>query len=82
MAVPAEPAGERAHATLTFMTGEGEVVPYEWTWPPFPRHPARQSHPRPRPDVSVSVHSSRPIVCERPMYFLYAAPGRGHCVTG
>jgi len=31
----------------------------------------------------VSVHSSRPIVCERPMYFLYAgAWSGGHCVTG
>jgi len=34
-------------------------------------------------DVSASIHSSRPILAERPLYFRYSAGGGGgHCVSG
>jgi hypothetical protein len=65
------PQGEAVTADLTFMTGEGDVVPYGIELAPHSRATVNVNlvlgSGR---DVSVSVHSSRPIICERPMYFL------------
>ena len=64
------PQGERVTADLTFMTGEGDVVPYEVELAPHSRATINVNGVLgPGRDVSVSVHSSHPIICERPMYF-------------
>jgi hypothetical protein len=67
------PQEKGARAELTFMTGEGEVIPYTLDMAPHSRATLNvNSILGPGRDVSVSVHSSQPIICERPMYFLYA----------
>ncbi|MDY6794525.1 MAG: DUF5719 family protein, partial [Actinomycetota bacterium] len=59
-----------SRADLTFMTGEGEVVPYQVDLPPRSRTTLHVNHIMgPDKDVSVSISSERPIICERPMYF-------------
>ncbi|MGQ9475468.1 MAG: DUF5719 family protein [Actinomycetota bacterium] len=66
------PGMEAASVTLTFHTGEGEVVPLEVEVPAHSRSTLNVNHllggGR---DLSVHVHSSLPIVAERPMYFRY-----------
>ena len=65
------PQGEKVRADLSFMTGEGEVVPYGVDLAPHSRTTINVNQVLgPGKDVSVSVHSSEPIICERPMYFL------------
>jgi len=78
------PQGEKVQADLTFMTGEGEVVPYDMELAPHSRTTLHVNHVLGSGrDVSVAIHSVAPIICERPMYFLYnGAWSGGHCVTG
>ncbi|OFW58795.1 MAG: hypothetical protein A2W01_01545 [Candidatus Solincola sediminis] len=64
------PAGEVAHADLSFMTGTGEVIPYAADLAPHSRTTLHVNHIiGPGKDVSVSLTSTLPIICERPMYF-------------
>jgi hypothetical protein len=64
------PAEGAAHADLTFMTGEGETIPFSADLPPHSRTTLHVNHILgPGKDVSVSIHADEPIICERPMYF-------------
>jgi hypothetical protein len=66
------PQDEAATAQLTFMTGEGETVPFSAELPPHSRTTLHVNHILgPGKDVSVSIRSTSPIICERPMYFNY-----------
>ncbi|MBN2025152.1 MAG: hypothetical protein JW854_00115, partial [Actinobacteria bacterium] len=65
------PQGEKVAADLTFMTGEGEVVPYGLELAPHSRTTINVNHVLGSGrDVSTAIHSTAPIICERPMYFL------------
>ncbi|MEW6554812.1 MAG: hypothetical protein AB1384_11065, partial [Actinomycetota bacterium] len=66
------PQGEKVHAALTFMTGEGEVIPYGVDLAPHSRTTLHVNHILgPGRDVSVSVHADAPVIAERPLYFNY-----------
>ena len=67
------PQGEQVRADLTFMTGQGEVIPYGVDLAPHSRTTLHVNHILgPGKDVSVSMRASAPIIAERPMYFLRA----------
>jgi len=78
------PGEEAAAAHLTMMTGEGDALPYDLELPPHSRTTLHVNHVLgPGRDVSISVEAGRPIIAERPMYFLYnGAWSGGHCVLG
>ncbi len=64
------PQDRPVRAELSFMTGEGEVVPHALDLPPHSRSTLHVNHLLgPGKDVSVSVRASAPVVCERPVYF-------------
>jgi hypothetical protein len=66
------PGEEESPCTLAFHTGEGEVIPLEVELPPHSRTTLNVNHLLgPGRDHSLRVHSSLPIVAERPMYFRY-----------
>ena len=64
------PADQSGHADLSFMTGTGEVIPYATDLAPHSRTTLHVNHIiGPGKDLSVSITSTLPIICERPMYF-------------
>ena len=66
------PGEEEVPCTLTFHTGEGEVIPLQAALPPHSRTTLNVNHLLgPGRDLSVHVHAASPIVAERPMYFRY-----------
>ena len=78
------PQDQMVSADLVFVTGEGETVPYAVDLASHSRTTLHVNHILgPGRDVSVSIKASRPIIAERPMYFLYnGAWSGGHCVLG
>ncbi|NPV59144.1 MAG: DUF362 domain-containing protein [Actinobacteria bacterium] len=78
------PQGHAVRAGIDFMTGEGEVTTHSLELAPHSRSTLHVNHLLgPGKDVSASVRAEVPIVCERPMYFLYnGAWSGGHCVSG
>lgn len=78
------PNGEEAHAHVYFMLDGGGEIAREYTVPPTSRLTVDVNlEVGPDRDVSTRVESDRPLVAERPLYFLFrGALEGGHDVVG
>lgn len=73
------PNSSQAKVTLTYMTNDGPVTDAPFTMPANSRKTIRVNDAHPDMDLSTKVHSDKPIVAERSMF--WSLPGVGGLAT-
>ena len=77
------PGDSDAHTTITYYTTSGRVITNKWTVKANTRLTvSANTDVGPNQDISAKVTSDKPIIVERPMYFVFNGWTGGHDVVG
>ncbi len=78
----ANPGSQEATVEVRYLFSDGDSMTRTYTLPAWRRHTVNVNHEvGPGRDVALAVHSDRPIVAERPMYFRYGGMWDGGHIT-